>query len=128
MRQATYELCKQHNLQDLAVKALIADYDELNNIIKDAQSTASEDYFKSMDAEKQTIQKAFSAGVWRDLSHDERDKNLQGGVKTIDLKGFGLRNTDEKQLAKQGLTRHDLGREKFLGIIFFNIENTRNIM
>lgn len=101
LRQATYELCKQHGLQDLAVKALISDYKELDSIIESAQAKINKDYGQKIQQEKTDIQSAVSSGIWRDLSGGERDQVFQG-QKTIDVVGFwDLYSHEDKELVKQ---------------------------
>lgn len=46
LRVKTADLCIQYGQQDLALQALIASYEELNNIMDEAQSKANDDYIK----------------------------------------------------------------------------------
>ena len=111
LRTEVYELCKQYNLQDLAIKTLTASYDELNEIMADAQATANKTLGDALDTEKTSITKAFETNVWKDLSHSERDSLgvIGNRQQTIDLKGFnGILNTQEGDL-KEALER--LGAE-----------------
>ena len=97
LRQATYELCKEHGLQDLAVKALIADYDELNKIMDEAQSKSNEDYGKAIEEEQAQIKDATSKGLNKDLKFTERNSD-----NSITLKSVGGITTsqEEKDLLK----------------------------
>ena len=111
LRTEVYELCKQYNLQDLAIKALTASYDELNKIMADAQATANKTLGDALETEKTSIIKAFETNVWKDLNHSERDSLgvIGNRQQTIDLKGFnGILNTQEGDL-KEALER--LGAE-----------------
>ena len=100
-RQEVYELCKQHNLQSLAVQALTADYEELDKIVTQAQRDINTQYnTQGIEEEKQAIQDSFQAGVWRDLKHSERDSVLQG-QQTIDLTGFMNKGKADRDLDKK---------------------------
>ena len=103
LRQATYELCKEHGLQDLAVKALIADYDELNKIMDEAQSKSNEDYGKAIAEEQAQIKDATSKGIAKETKLTEKGADNKIFLKGMNSTIFGI-SDEEKSLVKDLLS------------------------
>lgn len=60
LRTKTYDLCMQYEQQDLAVQTLTASYDELNNIMKEAQESADDALQSSLESEQKLRTKAIT--------------------------------------------------------------------
>ena len=82
-KNTIYDLCKQHGLQDLAVKTLIEDYENLSDVITQAQKeidkSLAEGYKKQAEAEKV----AAKASIKANSKESERDRI--NGIDTVDL-------------------------------------------
>ena len=88
LRQETYKLCKQYGQQDLAIKALTASYEELNQIMDETQTKAHADYTEAINKEIGATTNSIKDNIWSNMKSSQRD--TRGGQKTIDLKGQGL--------------------------------------
>lgn len=105
-RQQVYLLCQQHGIQSAAVQALTADYEELDNIIKQVQTDSNVDIQEATSEEKEKQTASISANIVKEAgARIDRRK----GQDTLDLQGMMSRNDSEKKLAQE--------LEK-LGIIF----------
>ena len=83
LRNKTSDLLKEYGRYDLAVKALTADYAELNEIIKGEQITANEEVIKTAEQNINDQTHAVSADVWANVKSSERDE--VNGKKSLDL-------------------------------------------
>lgn len=105
-RQQVYLLCQQHGIQSAAVQALTADYEELDNIIKQVQTDSNVDIQEATSEEKEKQTASISANIVKEAgARIDRRKSQD----TLDLQGMMSRNDSEKKLAQE--------LEK-LGIIF----------
>lgn len=105
-RQQVYLLCQQHGIQSAAVQALTADYEELDNIIKQVQTDSNIDIQEATSEEKEKQTASISANIVKEAgARIDRRK----GQDTLDLQGMMSRNDSEKKLVQE--------LEK-LGIIF----------
>lgn len=105
-RQQVYLLCQQHGIQSAAVQALTADYEELDNIIKQVQTDSNVDIQEATSEEKEKQNASISANIVKEAgARIDRRKSQD----TLDLQGMMSRNDSEKKLAQE--------LEK-LGIIF----------
>ena len=82
-RDEIYELCKQHNLQDLAVQALTADYEKLGEVIDKAQDKINEGLSSAYKEQAELQKKASKASIKASSKGFERDTN--NGEDTVDL-------------------------------------------
>ena len=96
LRIKTADLCIQYNQQDLALKALIADYDELNKIMNDAQSEKNDAYIekgeKVIKTGKIEIARTMIANAGFSIE-DEVD-----GESALDIVDGWFANSREKQI------------------------------
>lgn len=96
LRIKTADLCIQYNQQDLALKALIADYDELNKIMNDAQSEKNDAYIekgeKAIKTGKIEIARTMIANAGFTIE-DEVD-----GESALDIVDGWFANSGEKQI------------------------------
>ena len=99
LRQKTYDLCMQYGEEDLALKALIADQEELNNLMKEAQSKADSELYNQSKKEADYDKDAIKRGIMADAG--KREDSFGYGKSTIDLKGMGARNTKEIDFAEE---------------------------
>ena len=106
-RQQVYLLCQQHGIQSAAVQALTADYEELDNIIKQVQTDSNVDIQEATSEEKEKQTASISANIVKEAG--ARIDSVGQGQDTLDLQGMMRRNDSEKKLAQE--------LEK-LGIIF----------
>lgn len=106
-RQQVYLLCQQHGIQSAAVQALTADYEELDNIIKQVQTDSNIDIQEATSEEKEKQTASISANIVKEAG--ARIDRVGQGQDTLDLQGMISRNDNEKKLAQE--------LEK-LGIIF----------
>jgi TP901 family phage tail tape measure protein len=106
-RQQVYLLCQQHGIQSAAVQALTADYEELDNIIKQVQTDSNVDIQEATSEEKAKQTASISANIVKEAG--ARIDSVGQGQDTLDLQGMMSRNDSEKKLAQE--------LEK-LGIIF----------
>ena len=106
-RQQVYLLCQQHGIQSAAVQALTADYEELDNIIKQVQTDSNVDIQEATSEEKEKQTASISANIVKEAG--ARIDSVGQGQDTLDLQGMMSRNDSEKKLAQE--------LEK-LGIIF----------
>ena len=83
LRNKTSDLLKEYGRYDLAVKALTADYAELNEMIKGEQVTANEEVIKTAEQNINDQTHAVSADVWANAKGSERDE--VNGKKSLDL-------------------------------------------
>lgn len=96
LRVKTADLCIQYGQQDLALQALIASYEELNNIMDEAQSKANQNYIEktkvAVDATKTRIvnEIAEKGAAW---ITDEKN-----GRATLDVIDGLTANSSEKEL------------------------------
>lgn len=93
LRQKTYDLCMQYGEEDLALKALIADQEELNNLMKEAQSEADSKLYEQSKTEADYDKDAIKRGIMADAG--KREDGFGYGTSTIDLKGMSNKNADE---------------------------------
>jgi TP901 family phage tail tape measure protein len=98
LREKTIDLCLEYGQQDLALKALIADYETLNGLMKQAQSEADvafvEESEKALDTGKIAIQTALTAnakGSTRDTTNGKDSLDIIDGI---------YANSDEKKIQK----------------------------
>lgn len=112
LRQKTYDLCMQYGEEDLALKALIADQEELNRLMKEAQSEADSKLYEQSKTEADYDKDAIKRGIMADAG--KREDSFGYGTSTIDLKGMSARNIDEIDFAE--------ALEK-AGIIFENADH-----
>ena len=91
LRNKTSDLLKEYGRYDLAVKALTADYAELNEMIKGEQITANEEVIKTAEQNINDQTHAVSADVWANAKGSERDE--VNGKKSLDL--GGKKDTDK---------------------------------
>lgn len=115
-RDEIYNLCKQYGLQDLALKALITDYNKLGDVIDEAQAKRKEEQLQAAKEEKDSKKRSLRSSIWKGLSGSQRDNNeiINGRTvsQTIDLSDMGdfERNvTSARSEFYSGLT--DLGIE-----------------
>ena len=106
-RQQVYLLCQQHGIQSAAVQALTADYEELDNIIKQVQTDSNVDIQEATSEEKEKQTASISANIIKEAG--ARIDSVGQGQDTLDLQGMISRNDSEKKLAQE---------LKRLGIIF----------
>ena len=99
LRQKTYDLCMQYGQEDLALKALIADQEELNNLMKEAQSKTDSELYNQSKKEAGYDKDAIKRGIMADAG--KREDSFGYGKSTIDLKGMGARNTKEIDFAEE---------------------------
>lgn len=96
LRIKTADLCIQYNQQDLALKALIADYNELNKIMNDAQSEKNDAYIekgeKAIKTGKIEIARTMIANAGFTIE-DEVD-----GESALDIVDGWFANSGEKQI------------------------------
>ena len=83
LRNKTSDLLKEYGRYDLAVKALTADYAELNKMMKAEQIKANEDVIKTTEQNINDQTHAVSADIWANVKGSERDKI--NGKRTLDL-------------------------------------------
>ena len=74
LRSKVYNLCIEYNQQDLAMKALIADYNELNSLMEKAQNLATEDLAQTSKDEKNQLVKSMSATMFANADESIRDR------------------------------------------------------
>ena len=91
LRNKTSDLLKEYGRYDLAVKALTADYAELNEMIKGEQITANEEVIKTAEQNISDQTYAVSADIWANIKGSERDK--VNGKRSLDL--GGKKDTDK---------------------------------
>lgn len=96
LRQKTYDLCMQYGEQDLALKALIADQETLNQLMEEAQDNADSALMEQSGKEADQTKDAIKRGIMADAKTREDKK---GGASTIDLKGMTVRNSSENDFA-----------------------------
>ena len=99
LRQKTYDLCMQYGEEDLALKALIADQEELNNLMKEAQSKTDSELYNQSKKEAGYDKDAIKRGIMADAG--KKEDSFGYGKSTIDLKGMSARNTKEIDFAEE---------------------------
>jgi TP901 family phage tail tape measure protein len=99
LRQKTYDLCMQYGQEDLALKALIADQEELNNLMKEAQSKADSELYDQSKKEAGYDKDAIKRGIMADAG--KREDSFGYGKSTIDLKGMGVPSNKEKDFTEE---------------------------
>lgn len=98
-RQQVYLLCQQHGIQSAAVQALTADYEELDNIIKQVQTDSNVDIQEATSEEKEKQTASISANIVKEAG--ARIDSVGQGQDTLDLQGMMSRNDSEKKLAQE---------------------------
>lgn len=98
-RQQVYLLCQQHGIQSAAVQALTADYEELDNIIKQVQTDSNTDIQEATSEEKEKQTASISANIVKEAG--ARIDSVGQGQDTLDLQGMMSRNDSEKKLAQE---------------------------
>ena len=83
-RNQVYDLCKQYDLQDLAVKALIDDYNNLGAAIDDANKERQKELAKATAQQVDNQKAASKANIIANTKGSQRD------FSGIDLKGGGV--------------------------------------
>lgn len=164
LREKTYALCLSYGETDLALKAMIADYDELNKLMDESATNANQKVIDATQEEKRAtnknldaqLYKAFGSrmdstqgrwdiveGIARNLRFDfpgagyfyTKARNIKKNE--IDLKGFGIRNTEEDKLEEaleklandENLIKGDkLNYNKFLKLIKENRSEVEDIL
>ena len=82
-RNQVYDLCKQYDLQDLAVKALIEDYNNLGGAIETANTQIQEDLLKRYQKQADLTFKASKSSIKASTENWQRD--TINGRENIDL-------------------------------------------
>lgn len=98
-RQQVYLLCQQHGIQSAAVQALTADYEELDNIIKQVQTDSNVDIQEATSEEKAKQTASISANIVKEAG--ARIDRVGQGQDTLDLQGMMSRDDSEKKLAQE---------------------------
>ena len=124
LREKIYALCLSYGETDLALKAMIADYDELNKLMNESAINANQKVIDATQEEKRATNKNLDAQLYKAFGNrmDSTQGKLdvinyigwsvlgQTGLATnawdrasrkkneIDLEGFGSRNTEENKL------------------------------
>lgn len=94
LRDKTYDLCMQYEQQDMALKALIGDYQTLSTLMDEAQAQANQEVKEAEQKAQTDIRTAVETGIKKDAKGRNDGRNT-----TLDLKGMVWRNDDEDKLA-----------------------------
>lgn len=98
LRTQVFDLCNQYELYDLALKALVEDYDTLGDSIKEAQIEQDKKITSTAENTQKSAQSSISSKLWSDASMRQRDHvpSTQGWQRSIDvglLTGSSLQKT-----------------------------------
>lgn len=98
LRTQVFDLCNQYELYDLALKALVEDYDELGNSIKEAQIEQDKKVVSTAESTQRSAQSSIASKFWSDASIRQRDHvpSTQGWQRSFDvglLTGSDLQKT-----------------------------------
>ena len=98
LRAKTYDLCVQYEQQDLALKTLMADYEELDKIMEDAQKTSTKDYINAVNEELNQSVSTIETTMFANAKESAGDWATIGGerVRAFDIQT--LNNKDNKEL------------------------------
>lgn len=89
-RNEIYNLCKQYGLQDLALKALIVDYEDLAGVLKEANAEQAKRKAESTSNERELSRVSAKSSIWKNLGSTARDDISWGSGRGIDLSGIGF--------------------------------------
>ncbi len=89
-RNEIYNLCKQYGLQDLALKALIVDYEDLAGVLKEANAEQAKRKAESASNERELSRVSAKSSIWKNLGSTARDDISWGSGRGIDLSGMQI--------------------------------------
>ncbi len=99
LRDSTYVLAKQYGLEELAVKALTSDYEELTEAIKEAEYQKNKSVINAAEQQEEDTIDTFRASVKSEAGAKIDNRKIGGRkVDTIDLEGMNNPNQNELRL------------------------------
>lgn len=118
LREEVYDLAIQYGYEDLALQALTGSYESLTKAMAEYQTQANKELIEAQNKEKDSLKDKIGSSIWRDADETARDEivtyeldengnSIAKQTKTLDLKGFGVRNNDDEKALAKGL--EDLG-------------------
>lgn len=96
LRDKTIDLCLQYEQQDLALKALIADYDSLNNLMNQAQIKADKNFVEESEQALVTGEAAIKTALIANAKGSTRDTTK--GKASLDIVDGWDADSDEEEI------------------------------
>lgn len=96
LRDKTIDLCLQYEQQDLALKALIADYDSLNNLMNQAQIKADKNFVEESEQALVTGEAAIKTALIANAKGSTRDTTK--GKASLDIIDGWDADSDEEEI------------------------------
>lgn len=97
LRTQVFDLCNQYGLYDLAIKALIEDYDTLGDSIKEVQIEQDKKIILTSESTQNKTQSAIGSKIWSESKMKQRDlvPSTEGYSRSFDVGLFTNRDLAE---------------------------------